>query len=296
MRRVVPILSLMLIGSCDLNPDDYQREPNIYCFLSTDSTSVEVLAGQTAAVGDTIPIEFVFDTTVSVDPLTGDTSYYINTFWYYAWNGVEDARIRLSNEYSGQLLAGNSDSTGRFFADSIRVKRGETWTLEIIYPEGDTVFAQTTVPDSFEITYPEGDTIGEEDSLAWNSAMGAAGYAVSYLVWFWAENNDSIYVDTASFKYIYLYPGESRLYYDWWITWIEIVDSIEFSITALDTNACDYFWFARNAYFYLNPDDYMHIPGAVGLFGSATTVKTKRYVVKHLPDTGGIPLHMLVDK
>jgi len=273
----------MLFCSCDLNPDDYRREPNIYSFLSTDSTGIEVLTGKTAAVGDTVKIEVGYDTTWYIDPFTGDSSILCTNFFVrYPWNSVEDAKVTLTNEVNGFLFSGSSDSTGCFIVDSIQVQRGETWTLEVLYPEGDTVLAQTTIPDSFEVTYPEGDTIEEEDSLLWNSARGAAGYMVSVVKWCWRKGYDMAIVLADSISDISLYPGENcfRLSYIWY-NWIEDADSIELYITAFDTNSYDYFRGGS-----------MNIPGAWGMFGSATTIKTKRFVVKHPPpDTGGIPIY-----
>lgn len=57
----------------------------------------------------------------------------------------------------------------------------DTFGLRVACPGLDTVFARTTVPDTFSILFPEpGDTVTVSDSLVWTRSRAAAGYYMSF--------------------------------------------------------------------------------------------------------------------
>jgi len=274
--RIIPVIILLLsVIACDITPETYEGEPNIYAILSADSSFACIMVGKTTSVDDTLTL--VPDTIM-------DTFWYDDTFevWpeiVFPWNGVSGAEVSL--KHGEESFSLTEDSTG-YYSDSLSFHPGETWTLEVSYPTGEEITKETTIPGNFEITGFQTDTISTTDTLAWSKSSDAAGYLVKAFVWAsWEdEDADTVYIDSA-FTYPELLPGDSysiplEELYLWG-------DSLWFWVAALDTNAYDYRYYGEDRW---DPDirveDYMHIEGAWGVFGSQTVVQSKSYVLSEL--------------
>jgi len=271
------VIAAVVVLSCDLTPDQYEGEPNIYAVLCADSLQARIMVGRTVSVGDTLKQTVVYDT------FWYDDTFMVHQYMVFPWNGVSEADVALKQGQRSFSLLEDSDSAGHY-SDSIQSSPGQTWELAITYPTGEEIEARTTIPASFEITSPLGDTLFAADTLEWGSSSGASGYSVRLLAWMIWEEEDTVIVDS-SFSYPVLVSGglnsmpmEELLSYIWG------GDSAVIFISALDTNAYDYRYYGMSAYWdNLRPDDYMHIEGAWGVFGAQTAVRSRTYVIQ--PDT-----------
>jgi len=263
--------------SCGVTPEEYEGEPNICAILTTDSFA-QVMVGRTAAINDTVKVKIIIDTSWDIED--EDTIYYVDTITVPLWNGVSGAEVIL--KHGEESFSLTEDSTGYYYADSTGLAAEQTWELEVTYPSGEEISAQTTIPGSFEITGFQTDTVSNTDTLAWSKSSDAAGYLVKAFVWVsWEdEDADTVYIDSA-FTYPELLPDDSysiplEELYLWG-------DSLWFWVAALDTNAYDYRYYGEDHW---DPDirveDYMHIEGAWGVFGSQTVVQSKSYVLSEL--------------
>lgn len=251
------VLLGLVILSCK-TPETYQGEPNIYGVLTADSSAV-VMVGRTLAIDDTMEVD---------------------SNWNYLWNGVSGAGVTLRNGGESFDLAELEDSTGYYRNPSCMPSALETWELEVSYPEGELIQAKTTIPGDFEITAPEGDSVYWLDTLTWSPSTGAAGYLVGALKWFPPREEDTVEVDSSFFFYATLLSADS-LMFDLSQTGIAGLDSVRLVVAALDSSAYDYRYFTMYCYWLdLRPEDYMHIPGAWGVFGSRTLAWTKTLLVK----------------
>ncbi len=272
------VIATVVILSCDLTPDQYEGEPNIYAVLCADSLQARVMVGRTASIDDTLKQAVVYDT------FWYDDTFMVHQYMVFPWNGVSGADVALKQGQQSFVLTENPDSAGRY-SDSIQLSPGQTWELAITYPTGEEVRARTTIPASFEITLPLGDTLFAADTLEWGSSGGACGYSVRLLAWMSWEDEDTVIVDS-SFSYPVLVSGElnSTLITEELLYYIWLGDSAIIFISALDTNVYDYRYYREDRW---DPDiraeDYMHIPGAWGVFGAQTTVRSRVYVIQ--PDT-----------
>ncbi|TKJ43701.1 hypothetical protein CEE36_03170 [candidate division TA06 bacterium B3_TA06] len=275
--RIIPAIILLLsVIACDTTPETYEGEPNIYAVLTTDSSFACIMVGKTTSVGDTLAL--VPDTIM-------DTFWYDDTFevWLeivFPWSGVSGAEVSLKQGEQSFALAENEDSVGYYYSDSIQLLAGQTWELEVTYPSGEEIEAQTTIPGSFEITGFQTDTISTTDTLAWSKSSDAAGYLVKAFVWAsWEdEDADTVYIDSA-FTYPELLPGDS---YSIPLEELDLWgDSLWFWVSALDTNAYDYRYYGEDRGDPgIRVEDYMHIEGAWGVFGSQAVVCSQRYVLR----------------
>ncbi|MBA7605081.1 hypothetical protein ES703_12210 [subsurface metagenome] len=275
-KILLAIILLLSVIACDTTPETYEGEPNIYAILSADSSFACIMVGKTTSIDDTLTLEP--DTIM-------DTFWYDDTFevWpeiVFPWNGVSGAQVSLKQGEQSFALTENEDSVGYYYSDSIQLASGQTWELEVTYPTGEEVSAQTTIPGSFEITGFQTDTISTTDTLAWSKSSDAAGYLVKAFVWAsWEdEDADTVYIDSA-FTYPELLPGDS---YSIPLEELDLWgDSLWFWVSALDTNAYDYRYYGEDRW---DPDirveDYMHIEGAWGVFGSQTVACSQRYVLR----------------
>ena len=261
--------------SCGVTPEEYEGEPNICAILTTDSFA-QVMVGRTAAINDTVKVKIIIDTSWDIED--EDTIYYVDTITVPLWNGVSGAEVIL--KHGEESFSLTEDSTGYYYADSTGFAAEQTWQLEVTYPSGEEISAQTTIPGSFEITGFQTDTISNTDTLAWSKSSDAAGYLVKAFVWAsWEdEDADTVYIDSA-FTYPELLSGDSysiplEELYLWG-------DSLWFWVAALDTNAYDYRYYGEDRWDPgIRVEDYMHIEGAWGVFGSQTVVRSQRYVFR----------------
>lgn len=266
-------VAVIVLCSCEATPEEYEGEPNIYAVLSADSSFACIMVGLTLPIDDTMKV----DTTV-VDTYFRYDDTILIPMYTIPWNGVSGAEVSL--KHGEESFSLTEDSTGYYYADSIAFAADQTWELEVTYPSGEEIEAQTTIPGSFEITGFQTDTVSNTDTLAWSKSSDAAGYLVKAFVWAsWEdEDADTVYIDSA-FTYPELLPGDSysiplEELYLWG-------DSLWFWVAALDTNAYDYRYYGEDRW---DPDirveDYMHIEGAWGVFGSQTVVRSQRYVFR----------------
>lgn len=272
----ITVLALFSI-SCN-TPENYEGEPNIYAVLSTDLKSATVMIGLTASISDTLRIDTIMDTFWYED------TFVVYPIIHFPWNGVSGAYVKLEHSSSSYETKELPKSIGYYATDSNLVfSPNDSWKLTTKYPDGKSLEARTRFPKSFNITAPSKDTVTWLDTLRWSSSDGAKGYQVSGLAWgwkyIWKDTIDSVY-DTTSVKGYQLFDSSEReiplgyiFYYDMGI------DSIELHVEALDTNIYDYIYYGYNSWNQdINKEDYMHIEGAWGVFGSKTVIYSKRYV------------------
>lgn len=283
MKRLsLILLSLVFLCYCDITPENYEPEPNIYAVLSTDSLHALVMVGKTAGLKDTIRVDTIVDTFWHEDS-TFDTWVH----YAYRWNGVSGLEVSLKKTSQTLSLEENADSIGYYRIQPVSFKPGETWGLEVNYPDGSNISASTTFPGEFEITSPESNMVSYYDTLAWSKPQGACGYSICILQWITYWDEDTFYVDSIAQRIPFLLlPYDScsisldRLLY---FGGPGYPDSVAFLVSALDTNAYDYI-FATGYYYFpssdsLILDDYMHIDGAWGVFGSQTVARSRTYQI-----------------
>jgi hypothetical protein len=278
MKRFLPLIVCFTLASawlaCDVTSENYVGEPNIHSILYSDSTTVTVMVGRTISLTDTFKTDTVFDTV-----WYEDSTFDVWDWTRYPWNGVSEADVILRNENESYTLIEDDDSAGYYRLDSLEFSPCQTWTLEIKYPTGEEVSAVSTLVGDFEISAPESETLGYFDTLRWSPAEGARGYIVISKQWGqWKWDEDPEDVDSTS---ISRFVGDT--------TYVSVVDfifeffspdSVEFHVAALDSNAYDCRYYESWKWFQdLKLDDYMHIEGAWGVFGSQTVKKTRRYVL-----------------
>lgn len=275
-KILLAIILLLSVIACDTTPETYEGKPNIYAILSADSSFACIMVGKTTSVGDTLTL--VPDTIM-------DTFWYDDTFevWpeiVFPWNGVSGAQVILKQNGQSFSLSEDPDSAGYYNTDSIQFSARKTCELEVTYPSGEEISAQTTIPGSFEITGFQTDTISNTDTLAWSKSSDAAGYLVKAFVWAsWEdEDADTVHIDSA-FTYPELLPGDS---YSIPLEELDLWgDSLWFWVSALDTNAYDYRYYGEDRGDPgIRVEDYMHIEGAWGVFGSQAVVCSQRYVLR----------------
>lgn len=276
MRRILSMITAcvatLVVLSCEVTPESYPGEPNIHCILCPDSSAARVLVGQTVAIDDTL------------DPVqVTDTFWYFDTFFvfdYYVvlWEGVEGAKVRLVNNDEEYSTSEDPDTTGYFYTDSISIEPGQDWELVVDYPEVGEITAQTTVPSEFEVTGPEQDTmILDSAVLTWSVSARTAGYAVQGFTWITYELPDTVITDSFLTAPA-LVAGDSTSfdldYFD-----ALFGDSVQFIVSALDTNNLHYTWFGYNYWMGLDPQDFLHIDGAWGVFGSKVVARSRVYAL-----------------
>ena len=271
------VIAAAVVLSCDLTPDQYQGEPNIYAVLCADSLQARVMVGRTVSVDDTLKQAVAYDT------FWYDGMIVVHQYMVFPWRGVSEADVLLKQGQQSFVLIENPDSAGYYNTDFIQSSPGQTWELEVTYPTGEEIEAQTTIPGSFEIAGMLTDTVKYGDTLRWSKSDNAAGYLYSSFIWTSWEDvfEDTTYIDSA-FTYPELLPGDRYFMPLGGLYWI---DSLWFWVAALDTNAYDYYYYyyQYNNWGDLLLEDYMHIPGAWGVFGAQTAVRSRTYIIQ--PDT-----------
>jgi len=278
MKRYLAILLSLTLSSawvaCDITAESYEGEPNVYGIVSTDSSVATIMVGRTTSILDTIEVDTVYDTF-----WFGDVVVFVDTVTKYPWNGTSGADVVLVSGDERYVLTEDDDSLGYYRTEAMEFSAAETWELEITYPEGEVVAERTTLVDEFELTSPDRDTLLEEDSLKWDPASGVEAYLVSIWLWLTFEDVDTVYID--SFRFHFFQSADTCfLPVEGFMAFFIKPDSLEFSVAALDVNAYDYFYYDYYKNFKaLKLEDYMHIEGAWGVFGSQTVKKTRRYVV-----------------
>jgi len=292
------VILMITAVSCSVTPESYEGEPDVYAVLSVDSTFAKVMIGTTASIDDTLSEGYV----VSVDTFWFQDTFYLVENWAYPWNGVSGAKVLLKQ--GEQSFSLKEDSTGHYRMESLDFFSGQTWELEIIYPEGEEITSKTTFPGNFELLAPLRDTLLRNDTLKWNESSGAAGYLVMTRQWTsFLKEPDTVVVDSSFANTILINPDTRCVSVSEVFTYSppndfgdgggpggpdvpDIIiwpDSVNFMVSALDSNTYDYHYY----YFYksrefLCPDDYVHIDGAWGVFGSQIVV-SRKYVCEDTP-------------
>ncbi len=94
-RKFFMLSALLTIFSlsCEVTPEEYEGEPNIYAILSADSSFACIMVGKTTSIDDTLAL--VPDTIM-------DTFWYDDTFevWLeivFPWNGISGAEVSLKH-------------------------------------------------------------------------------------------------------------------------------------------------------------------------------------------------------
>jgi hypothetical protein len=271
---------LLALVACDTSPDEYKGEPNIYSILSLDDDFAEVKVGMTLSVDDTIKHDTIID-----------TIWYDDTFDIYIhteirWNGVKGAEVVLKQGSQTYDLKEDAENRGSYCSDSLEFTPNQTWELEVTYPTDEHFVASTTITGLFEITGPLNDTLEWSDKLEWTPSEGARGYMLRGKFWVrWIdEESDTAYIDSLDSYGRFLsadknsYPVSEILNSVYFYG--GVADSIAFLVAAMDTNAFDYHYYGQNSWdASLSPDDFMHIEGAWGVFGSEVVRRSKTFAL-----------------
>ncbi|TET23305.1 MAG: DUF4249 family protein [Candidatus Stahlbacteria bacterium] len=281
--RIIPAIILLLsVIACDTTPETYEGEPNIYAVLTTDSSFACIMVGKTTSIDDTLTLE----PDTIMDTFWRDDTFEVWPEIVFPWNGVSGAEVSLKQGGHRYVLLEDPDSAGYYGSDSIQFSARKTWELEVTYPSGEEIEAQTTIPGNFEITSPLVDTLSDTDVLEWTPSAHAAGYLIELLQWLsWEDEEEDTLVVDSSFDCLMLVqadttslPMQELELFDYLWAW---ADSLIIFVSALDTNAYDYRYYGEDRW---DPDirveDYMHIEGAWGVFGSQTVACSQRYVLR----------------
>jgi hypothetical protein len=271
-------LAVILLFSCEVTPEEYEGEPNIYAVLCTDSSFACIMVGRTLSVEDTMKVGTIIDT------VWYDDTFYTWVRTVFPWNGVSGAEVVLKHDAQSFSAGELEDSAGYYYAAPIAFSAGQTWGLEVSYPGGESVAAQTTFPGEFEILSPTERLFNFDDSLTWSESAGTKGYRIWMIGWGQYQDEDSVYADSMV-TYVVEYDWHIRLTRKikgddlaYFVLQFLECDSIQFRIAALDSNIYDYFdcWGEENK------EEYMYIQGAWGVLGSQTVVRSKSYVFSEL--------------
>jgi hypothetical protein len=269
-KRLLLLIILIALVACGTTPEKYQGEPDIYAVLTTDSLKAKVMIGRTASIDDTLdPVE-VIDTFWYFD------TFFVDTYSVILWKGTSDAGVVLRSGELELTLEESPDSAGYYWADPVACQPGQTWELEVKYPEGEEIIAKTTLPGSFQITDFDHDTLDfEHDTLRWSTSENAAGYIMRMMIWESWDLIDTVIIDSF-LSYLVFLPADTNH-----VALNDLFlggDSLRFQVAALDTNDYDYRHFGY--YYWTNPraEDYMHIEGAWGVFGSQVVQRSKTYI------------------
>ncbi len=270
------LLSVLTLFAVSCNtPENYEGEPNIYAMLSTELPRATVMLGYTASIEDTLKPDTVMD-----------TFWYLDTFAVYPmivfpWNGASGAEATLEHVNDTYNLTELSDSAGYYVSDSGLVfSPGEIWKLNVRYPDGQKFEARTRIVSSIEITSPLSETLHMTDTFKWASSGDARGY--KYRVEAWGRfKEDTVEMLLQSSEGLYevdkkTIPVDEMIYPYYGIT----IDSVTFQVAALDSNAFDYAIYDYKIWQdpTTNKDDYMHIKGAWGTFGSLSLTPKMSYI------------------
>ncbi len=289
MRRgIFTILSLAALLSISCNtPENYEGEPNIYAVLSTDLDSAVLMIGKTASINDTLERDLIVDTIWYEDTFT---VIYHEVF---LWNGVSGAEVSLEHSATSYKTRESSVSRGYYVTDTgLSFEPGSLWKLKAKYPDGKTIEAETRIPGAFEIVSPLTDTVTDDDLLTWSESEGAKEYNIVVTEWGWRyerewvpEGDSYIIVmryDTLQLRSYFLFGSQVGGAALKALSLLYLCDSLEVCVEALDVNVYDYIAYRHAVYW--NPDtnkeEFMHIPGAWGVFGSKTVTDTRRYIFK----------------
>ncbi|MBN2380598.1 DUF4249 family protein [candidate division WOR-3 bacterium] len=269
--------AILITVGCDLTPKKYPGEPNIHAIISVDSTLVQIMVGRTVSVDDTMRLDTVIDTFIQI--WDGDTIIWIDTFTFIPWNGVSGADVDLNQGNMRVTATEEQDARGYYNAAVTAPAPRQTWTLEITYPDEVVISAHTTVPGDFETISPLKDTICETDTLRWTPSQGAAGYMVGGIGWYTWEEEDTLIVDS-SYLLDVLLSSDTTFLVLWFLEYSHF-DSLYLLVSGLDTNAYDYMNYEYNYWWNEQRiEDYMHIDGAWGVFGSKNTVRSKVFLME----------------
>jgi len=264
-RRLFPLAVVALGFSC---AREMPPEPNVIAILSTDSPLACVQVGEMLKVGDTFPV------IQHIDTIWYDDTFYLDINHTLPWFGVSDAQVTLTNKTHGFDLEEKRDSAGYYHVDSMEFSAGQTWELQVTYSDGRTVNAQTQFPGEFEIVSPLRDSFYLDEYLIWSRSEGALGYIIRTCEWTTRETEDSIFTQYREWS-AFWWGTQSGFYGYYDLMWFGDVDSVEFHVAALDSNACNYLSALHRPE--IGPEDYVNIEGGWGVFGAQTVVSSPRY-------------------
>ena len=184
--------------------------------------------------------------------------------------GVNDAEVFVSIE-GDTIEYTNIEGESGFWAplDSFMVYRAKTYYLDVVVPDEEKVYGETTVPDTFSIVQPEeGDTLDKSERLpviAWQGSQNAYGYLIDI-----SSRVDTTHftgtvgsADT-TFPLLSLFLGESGRHV--------------IKVAALDRN---YYEYCREEY---GPggtggsEETTSVQGGLGVFGSCVVESVQVYV------------------
>lgn len=248
MKKHILYLVLLILAGCIKGPTlpVYEPEPNVGCLLSPDYKRQEVRVGKSWRIDE-------------VDP----------QMW------VSGADVKISCAADTVTFHELSGRPGVYVSESLLVESGNTYFLEVDYPDGNKVTGRTKVPQKPRIITPaDGDTVSPSHELRWESE-GVAGFLLQYYYYEYGGGGanmlpedlghaTSITVDSLCIKYFGCHPDS--------------LIRFTLRIWSADTNYYDYYRIKE----YDEPmETNMHLEGGLGVFGSFVVSDSISVVIKH---------------
>jgi len=248
MKKHALFLVLLILSGCIKEPTEpvYDPEPNVGCLLSPDYKRQQVRVGKSWGIDEEDP---------------------------EIWISGADVKIGCAAETIA--FHERSDKPGVYVSESLLVESGQTYFLEVNYPDDNKVTGRTTVPQKPRIITPaDGDTVSPSQELRWESE-GAAGFLLQYDTHEYGGGSanmlpedlghtTSITVDSLCIKY-FGFPPDS-------------IERITLRIWAADPNYYDYYFIRK----YDEPmETNIHLDGGLGVFGSFVVSDSITVFIKH---------------
>ena len=229
---------LCLISGCIDVPTKratYEEELSIHCLLRTDTGPSDVYVERTLDINA---------------PELGVA--------------ISGATVRLSGDGRELIFVEDYYRPGAYVAPAqFLIHHGSTYTLEVTDPIGRTVRATTTVPGYFQILSPAfNDTVqlGRDVHFSWTASEGAERYIAHVTIDLYEDDSisETIFLSYVLSDTTLIIPTER----------IPVRGHCWINIYAVDSNYAGYTRADAE-----DPDDLdvNHIPGAKGVFGSAST-------------------------
>ena len=212
----------------------YEEELSIHCLLRTDTGPSEIYVERTLEINA---------------PELGVA--------------ISGATVRLSGDGQEVVFLEDYYQPGVYFAATrCSIYNGSTYTLDVTDPIGRNVTASTTVPGYFQILSPSsGDTVelGRDIRFSWSESDGAEEYYAHLEINLYEDDGavPTIYISYTLSDTTLIVPTER----------IPVEGECWIDVYAVDKNYAGY---TRSDPEDPDSPDINHIPGAKGVFGSAT--------------------------
>jgi hypothetical protein len=262
------LMMLLLLWGCTTpTGPQYEPEPNVVAILYPMYSRQTVFVGKSYLVG-TAPIEE-------------------NEEGLWDWCGISNCRVEISYDTTTVVFHELVDTVGIYVSEFLPVVPGQTYFLEVVYPDSTKVTGKTTVPGAFTLATPtDGDTIALNQEIVWQQSSRARCFWVygrvdSLFDYYDPVTRDSVFrssairrevdLDTSIAVDTLLQPIlEDWTLYGW--------ETLTLQVFASDTNYYDYDIAEMMGPYDLEP--YMHLKGGLGVFGSFVVSDSISVVMK----------------